>query len=224
MQNTQSQQQQWSEPDSRGQDEVEEVNKFTYLGANVTKGAGSTADVKKRIALASTSFKRLSNIWQATDINRKTKASLFKSLVLSVLLYGRETWKLTKGDKEKLDVFETKCLRRVFKIWWQQLIPNKTVLQMATAENISDQVRRWRWNWIGHVLRKKPTQDCAVALGWTPEGKRKHGRPKTTWQRMVEVERSGAGWNSWNAAQPQAGHNGGEKSKPYVPPGAEGIK
>jgi len=62
-------------------------------------------------------------------------------------------------------------------------------------------VRRRRWNWIGHILRKDPKDDCAVSLGWTPEGRRKRGRPKTTWRRMVEVERNHAGWSSWNTAR-----------------------
>ena len=184
-----------------GGNEIEDVESFTYLGANVTKDGGSTADIKRRIALASASFRKLNNIWRARDINKKTKASLFKSLVLSVLLYGCETWKLTKGEEEKLDIFQTKCLRKVFGIRWQQHISNKTVLQMAEAEKISDVVRRRRWSWIGHVFRREPSDDCAVALGWTPEGKRKRGRPKTTWRRMVEVERNGAGWNSWSAAR-----------------------
>nr|KAG5687784.1 hypothetical protein BaRGS_025678 [Batillaria attramentaria] len=122
-----------------GHSEVEEVESFTYLGANVTKDGGGTADIKKRIALASASFKRLSNIWQATNISRKTKASLFKSLVLSVLLYGCETWKLTKGEEKRLDIFQTKCLRRILKIRWQQHVSNKTVLEMAEAEKVSDE-------------------------------------------------------------------------------------
>ncbi|KAK7483776.1 hypothetical protein BaRGS_00024992 [Batillaria attramentaria] len=32
------------------------------------------------------------------------------------------------------------------------------------AEKVSDEVRRRRWNCIGHVLRREPTDDCAVAL------------------------------------------------------------
>ncbi|KAK7486132.1 hypothetical protein BaRGS_00022598, partial [Batillaria attramentaria] len=146
-----------------GHSEVEGVESFTYLGANVTKDGGGTADIKKRVALASASFKRLSNIWQATNISRKTKASLYNCLVLSVLLYGCETCKLTKGEEKRLDIFHTKCLRRVLKIRWQQHVSNKTVLEMAEAEKVSDEVRR-RWNWIGHVLRREPTDDCAVAL------------------------------------------------------------
>ena len=64
---------------------------------------------------------------------------------------------------------------------------------MAEAGKISEEVRRRRWNWIGHIMRKERNDDCAVALRWTPEGRRKRGRPKTIWRRMVEKERNGAG-------------------------------
>ena len=46
-----------------GESEIEEVESFTYLGANVSKDGGATADIKKRIALASAQFKRLSHIY-----------------------------------------------------------------------------------------------------------------------------------------------------------------
>ena len=116
--------------------EIEEVKKFTYLGADVTKNGGATADVKKRISLASGQFKQLSR--QDGDISRKTKASLFSSLVLSVLLYGCEAWELTKVEEKRLDIFQTKCLRRIFKIRWQQHTPNNEILEMTGAEKISD--------------------------------------------------------------------------------------
>ena len=178
--------------------EVEEVESFTYLGANVTKDGGGTVDLKKRIGLAHMQMKRLARIWNASDISRKTKVSLFKSLVLSVLLYGCETWKLTQGEERKLDTFQTRCLRRIFKIRWQQHVSNEKVLELADAGTISKEVRRRRWTWIGHIMRKGRDDDCVVALGWTPEGRRKRGRPKTTWRRMVETERNNAGWKTWH--------------------------
>ena len=52
-------------------------------------------------------------------------------------------------------------------------------------------------SWIGHIKRKERNDDCAVALGWTPEGRRKI--KKATWRRMVEKERNGAGWKTWSA-------------------------
>ena len=94
---------------------VEEVDSFTYLGAQVTRDGGGTLDIKKRTVLAYASCNRLNNIWSARGISRNTKATLFKTLVLSVLLYGCETWKLTKGEEKKLDTFQIKCLRRMLR-------------------------------------------------------------------------------------------------------------
>ena len=45
---------------------------------------------------------------------------------------------------------------------------------------------------------------CATALTWTPMGKRKDGRPKTTWRRTVEKERTMPDWKSWEEARAMA--------------------
>ena len=48
-------------------------------------------------------------------------------------------------------------------------------------------VRR-RWKWIGHVIRRDSNSITRTALHWTPEGRRKRGRPKNTRRRTVEGE------------------------------------
>ena len=37
-----------------------------------------------------------------------------------------------------------------------------------------------------------------MAISWAPEGKRRRGRPKTTWRRTVEREMREGGWGSWD--------------------------
>ena len=46
-----------------------------------------------------------------------------------------------------------------------------------------------RWKWVGHILRMDNNNRCGTALTWTPGGRRKVGRPKTTWRSTVENER-----------------------------------
>jgi len=46
----------------------------------------------------------------------------------------------------------------------------------------------------------RPERMPKVALRWTPAGKRKRGRPKTTWRKTVETELSEMGL-SWGEAQ-----------------------
>ena len=158
---------------------IEEVERFIYLDANVSNKSDILADIKKRIALASGQMKQLANIWNTSGITNRTKVILFKSLILSVLLYGSETWKLTKGEETKLDVFQMRCLRGLYKIRWQQHVPNREVLERAELTAVSEEVRRRRWNWIGQVMRMRHHGDCAMALDWRPDGKRNRGRPKT---------------------------------------------
>ena len=43
--------------------------------------------------------------------------------------------------------------------------------------------------------------ECETVLTRTPEGRRKFGRPKTTWQSTVENERRILGSNRWNEAR-----------------------
>ena len=38
---------------------------------------------------------------------------------------------------------------------------------------------------IGHILRKDRNDDCNFAMSWAPEGKRRKGRPKTTWRHTL---------------------------------------
>ena len=147
---------------------VEEVESFIYLGhkQRSTEEQHWTSRSGQHWRMeASTSLTRSG----VRNFIRKTKATLFKTLVLSGLLYGCETWKMTKGEEKKLEIFQAKCFRRIFCIRWQQHVPNKG---MAGADPISEEVRRKRWCWIGHVLRKEVSNDCAVALGWKSEGKR----------------------------------------------------
>ena len=51
----------------------------------------------------------------------------------------------------------------------------------ANINDMSCEVRRRRWNWLGHVLRKGGENDCVTVLDWRPEGRRARERPRMTW-------------------------------------------
>jgi hypothetical protein len=45
---------------------------------------------------------------------KNVKVRICKSIILSVVLYGCETWSLKVGEEHKLRVFENRVLRRIF--------------------------------------------------------------------------------------------------------------
>jgi hypothetical protein len=54
------------------------------------------------------------NILKAKTINRKYKVIMYKTLIKPVLIYGAETWVLSRADELCLRVFERKILKRNF--------------------------------------------------------------------------------------------------------------
>ena len=72
----------------------ERVNSFVYLGTLITADNNTSAQINKRITLASRSFFGLVNALKAKNVNRKYKVIIYKTLIKSVLMYGAETWVL----------------------------------------------------------------------------------------------------------------------------------
>ena len=172
------------------------MTEFTYLGAKVSTDGNSESDIKARIRKARGAFAALKNIWKTNKISNRTKIRLFKSNVLSVLLYAAESWKLTKSICQMLEVFQNKCLRKILRIYWPNKISNTDLHERTGMQRISLEVKRRRWKWIGHICRMPLTSIPRVAMRWTPGGKRARERPKETWRRSVEREMKALGW-SW---------------------------
>ena len=163
------------------------TNTFTYLGSIVCNDGGASEDIKTRIGKAWNVFISLNNVWKSSQYSTTTKLKLYHSCVLSTLLYGSECWKMTDQDQSKLSTFHTKCLRRILRIFWPNTINNEELLRKCNQLDMATILTR-RWKWLGHVIRKDSRSHTKTALHWTPDGKRKRGRPKTTWRRTVEAE------------------------------------
>ena len=75
----------------------EEVTKFTYLGAKVTKDSNSESEGKARIDKARGAFAALKNNWKTNKITNRTEIHLFKNNVLSVLPMPQNHGRLPKA-------------------------------------------------------------------------------------------------------------------------------
>ena len=93
-------------------------------------------------------------IWRSTALTTKTKLRVFGSNVKSVLLYGFETWRLTKGLKQKLQVFINKSLRNILRIQWPRRIRNEVLWRHAWQRPVEDEIRQRAWGSIGQTLRR----------------------------------------------------------------------
>lgn len=85
------------EPDiTIGDERVETVSHFIYLGSIVSKSAMIDEDIrliKARLRSASAAFYKLrSRVFDVKELKRTTKIAVYKAVVLPTLLYGCEAW------------------------------------------------------------------------------------------------------------------------------------
>ena len=78
------------------------VYNFKYLGATLSDDATSKKEIRIRLATATSVMVKLENIWRSKEIVFKIKCKLYKSLVLSTLLYGCKTWTLYQESKKDI--------------------------------------------------------------------------------------------------------------------------
>jgi len=76
------------------------------------KQGGTEANIKRRLALARSAFATLQPLWKSAEYSSKTKLRIFNTIVVAILLYGAEMWRITAADMNKLDAFHRKCMRK----------------------------------------------------------------------------------------------------------------
>ncbi|CAH8677390.1 unnamed protein product [Schistosoma haematobium] len=175
---------------------LEDVESFTYLGSIIDEQGGSDADVKERIGKARAASPQLRNIWNSKQLSTDIKVTMFNTNVKAVLLYGAETWRTTTIIIKKVQVFINSCLRKILNIHWPDTISNSLLWERTNQLPSEEEIRKRRWKWIGHTLRKSPNCITRQALTWNLEGKRKIGRPKNTLRREIkaDMERMNSNW------------------------------
>ena len=98
------------------------------------------------------------------------------------------TWRNPKIIRARLQVFINKCLRKILKIFWPDQITNKELWKRTKQPGIDLQIKKRKWGWLGHTLRKSSDDIARQALELNPQSKWGRGRLTNAWRRMVLEE------------------------------------
>ena len=85
---------------------IEQAQKMVYLGSITTEDGKSEVEIKRRIEIARNAFSNMKSMLSSRNICINTRMRLTKCYVWSSLLYGAETWTITKTLAERIDAFE----------------------------------------------------------------------------------------------------------------------
>ena len=152
------------------QDTIAEVQDFAYLGSTVSTEGGTDQDIHIRTGKAAGVFNTLRPIWRSTKLSLNTKLRIYNSNVKSVLLYGCETGRVLKSSMAKIQTFVSRCLRHILGVRWYDRLRIEELWRSTSQEPIEQQIKRRKWRWLGHTLRKPADNVTRRGLRWTPKG------------------------------------------------------
>jgi hypothetical protein len=96
-----------------GDKHFEVVKEFVNLGSLMTPTNDVSLEVQRRIQTIYRCFFGFCQHLQSSHLSHQTKFTIYKTLICPVLLYGSETWVLTKREVNQLLVFERKVHRTI---------------------------------------------------------------------------------------------------------------
>ena len=109
--------------------------------------------------LGNACYYSVQNLLSSSLLSKKSKIKIYRTIILSFVLYGCETWSLTLREERRLRVFENRVLRRVFgpkrdevTREWRKL-HNEELSDLYSLPNILRVVKSRRMRWAGHVAR-----------------------------------------------------------------------
>jgi len=127
-------------------------------------------------------------------LSKNLKIKINKTIILPVVLYGRETWSLTLREERRLRVFENRVLRRILgpkmdeiRGEWRKL-HNEEPNVLYSSPNIVRVIKARRMRWSGHVPPMGEGRGVYRVLVGKPGGKRPLGGRRRRWVDYIKMD------------------------------------
>jgi len=122
------------------------------------------------------------NLLSSSLLSKNIKIKIHRTIILSFVLYGCETWSLTLREERRLRVFENRVLRRVFGSRRDEVTGEWRKLRLEefndpySSPNIIRVIKSRRMRWVGLVAGMGESRGVYWDLVGEREGKRPLGR------------------------------------------------
>ena len=127
---------------------------------------------------------KLECILKSRDITLSTKVHLVKAMVFPVVMYGCESWTITKAEHWKIDAFSLWCWRRLLRVPWTAGRFDQLILKEIRPEYSLETLMLKLQN-FGHLMRRTNSFEKTLMLD------KIEGRKRRGWQKIM------VGWHHW---------------------------
>ena len=123
----------------------------------------------------------LDSILKSRDITLPTNVHLVKAMVFPVVMYGCESWTVKKAERQRIDVFELWCWRRLLRVPWTTRGSNQSILkEISPGCSLEGMMLKLKLQYFGHLMRRADSLEKTLMLGGIGV-KRRRGRQRMRW-------------------------------------------
>lgn len=164
-----------------GENFIERVASFKYLGTNVNEERNLKKEIHSRIAQARMAYINMNRFFNNTRLDLELRMRMVRAYVFSVLLYGCECWTLDPCSEKKLEAFEMYLYRRLLCISWVQKVRSTDVLTRMNKERELLTVKIRKTQYFGHIMTGPKYEILRLIIEGKIKGKRSIGRRQNSW-------------------------------------------
>ena len=102
-------------------------------------------------------------------------------MVFSGVMYGYESWTLKKAERQRIDVFELWCWRRLLRVPWIARRSNQSMLkEMSPEYSLEGLMLKLKLQYFGHLMQSADSFEKTLRPGKI-EGRRRRGQQRMRW-------------------------------------------
>ena len=145
--------------------QVTHAESFVYLGSTIPEDLDDMLSVKARICKAQAVFNALRKpVFNSKDFSLTLKGRLYNILVLSVLMYGAESWCTLSPHVQALSVFHHRCARDMCRVSIFAKQRTTKLLKKLKLSSMQSILSSRFLHWLGHVARLPETAPPRMML------------------------------------------------------------
>jgi hypothetical protein len=126
---------------------IQYCSEYTCLGQCVSMAGSGAREVRRRIGLAWGKFWSLKFILTDKAISPKLRYEVLQTCVIPTLLYGCQTWSLTRRQDKMIQICQWKMERKILEIKIKDKIQNTELRRRSGMEDADSTAHLTKWRW-----------------------------------------------------------------------------
>ena len=153
---------------------------FIFLGSKITADGDCSHEIKRHLLLGRKAMINIDNILKSRDITLPAMVHIVKAMVFPVVMYECESWTTKKAERQRIDVFELWCWRRLLSVPQSRRSSQSILKEISPEYSLEGLMLKLKLQSFGNLMQRTDLLEKTLMLGMI-KGRRRRGQQRMIW-------------------------------------------